>query len=820
MPTLRTGPFASSVSQALRRSVNCSVLRPPPARVLHLRTACFATLPPSPPPMHAFVEILGAGSPDSSSSLQLFFDEGRYLFECGDGTQRLCTEYGIKLGRLRGIFLTSLSAPSVGGLLGLGLTLADAGKDAVSITAPHGLAALFRAARPFYHRPSLASTLHEVDLEAPLPRLPLPVARDENVTIHAVPVRSRRDTELSADFGAHYDAVAYACRLRDLRGKFNPARAAALGVKRGRAFGQLQKGQSVTTDAGAVVAPADVMSRSTPGPLLLVVPCPSVDHVPAVAESPVLTPAALDVLREETPPDKPVRACVVVHLGPRVVLEHPLYRRWADSFGPAVAHIPIHASVSPRRTVFSAQAEDLSLLHFTVDKDLFPLPSDVFAPSSPSSVADVREANAQVECVPSSEAPSCPEASDRDPAAEIASDRVGKWLEADCRLKYILSPAASVGPDRTALRPRFIERKPAQPNRPWRSGGLFEQGPTGESPRATMKTPACISSLPPRAAAVRFFGTGAAIPGKHRNVSGLMIDLFERGGVMMDCGEGTWGQMVRHFGLKEAKRVLCELKVVFISHMHADHHLGLINLLHERTVALRELSEYRRGPQLVLVGPRHLASWLEAFQAVAKVPLLDRLGPTRRSFKFFDAASLTDPQAPEAKFFPDAFGLEVGCVDVVHCPLSYGLVLRDCIHGWKVVYSGDTRPCSALAEIGQGATLAIHEATLDDEMEAEAVDKLHCTTSEALDVCSTQMGAWRTILTHFSQRYPKVPKLNDQTVAHLRRNRASFSFDQMCVDFCRLEELPKIVPVLRECFPEENAPEAIPACVERQVQPV
>ncbi len=35
---------------------------------------------------------------------------------------------------------------------------------------------------------------------------------------------------------------------------------------------------------------------------------------------------------------------------------------------------------------------------------------------------------------------------------------------------------------------------------------------------------------------VVFLGTGAAIPAKYRNVTGIYVNLFERGGLMLDCG--------------------------------------------------------------------------------------------------------------------------------------------------------------------------------------------------------------------------------------------------------------------------------------------
>lgn len=49
-------------------------------------------------------------------------------------------------------------------------------------------------------------------------------------------------------------------------------------------------------------------------------------------------------------------------------------------------------------------------------------------------------------------------------------------------------------------------------------------------------------------------------------------------------------------------------------------------------------------------------------------------------------------------------------------------------------YSGDTMPCDSLVEAGQGATLLIHEATLEDENAAMAVVKGHSTFGQAVDI--------------------------------------------------------------------------------------
>ena len=83
-------------------------------------------------------------------------------------------------------------------------------------------------------------------------------------------------------------------------------------------------------------------------------------------------------------------------------------------------------------------------------------------------------------------------------------------------------------------------------------------------------------------------GTGSAIPSKYRNVSATMLEvpnMLQNGGagmVLLDCGEGTLGQMRRLYGMQGMKRVYGELKMILVSHMHADHHLGLQSILEDR----------------------------------------------------------------------------------------------------------------------------------------------------------------------------------------------------------------------------------------------
>jgi ribonuclease BN (tRNA processing enzyme) len=49
--------------------------------------------------------------------------------------------------------------------------------------------------------------------------------------------------------------------------------------------------------------------------------------------------------------------------------------------------------------------------------------------------------------------------------------------------------------------------------------------------------------------------------------------------MLLDCGEGTWAGLVQARGHAAAATMLASLVAVWVSHQHADHCLGLVELL-------------------------------------------------------------------------------------------------------------------------------------------------------------------------------------------------------------------------------------------------
>lgn len=104
------------------------------------------------------------------------------------------------------------------------------------------------------------------------------------------------------------------------------------------------------------------------------------------------------------------------------------------------------------------------------------------------------------------------------------------------------------------------------------------------------------------------------------------------------------------------------------------------------------------------------------------------------------------------------------------------------IHSWELTgtfldaLAGDTKVCENVIRAAQDATLLIHESSFGPLHEETAAKALHSTWQQALH-CSQQAKAYRTILTHFSNRYPGYPEEAGRSPD--LGDRAAIAFDGM-----------------------------------------
>lgn len=318
--------------------------------------------------------------------------------------------------------------------------------------------------------------------------------------------------------------------------------------------------------------------------------------------------------------------------------------------------------------------------------------------------------------------------------------------------------------------------------------------------------PSCLENISRNDTEIVLLGTGSAQPSKYRNVSSIYINLFSKGGLLFDCGEGTLGQLKRRFGVEGADNVVKSLRCIWISHIHADHHGGLARILSFRNNLLSGIPH----EPLLVVGPTRIGRFLGEYEQLEELDMqfLDCSNTTGASWDAFESSfnpNMNQLLSNLNKVLQDA-GLErLVSFPVEHCPKAFGVSLTAAkrinsvgkvIPGWKMVYSGDTRPCPQLMEASRGATVLIHEATFDDGMLHEAMAKKHSTTKEAIEM-GEGAGVYRIILTHFSQRYPKIPVVED---AQTHNNTACIAFDLMSINMADLPLLPKLLPYLKLLF--------------------
>lgn len=307
--------------------------------------------------------------------------------------------------------------------------------------------------------------------------------------------------------------------------------------------------------------------------------------------------------------------------------------------------------------------------------------------------------------------------------------------------------------------------------------------------------------IPNRDVEIIPLGTGSALPSKYRNVSATIVRVPGSGAYLFDCGENTLGQLRRMYGYAGADEILRELKVIWISHLHADHHLGTASVIK----AWRDATANDpRPPRLAVASHTNMLEWLREYADIEdfgfdRIRLVEIRGHAQRETK-------SQPFIANQTLAREMGITRIDAARVDHC---HGALA--CVFTWpsglRIAYSGDCRPSPTFAEIGRDCTLLIHESTLDDELRGDALVKKHCTMSEALGV-ARDMRARRVLLTHFSQRYPKIANASSSSgEGGVKDQVVLMAFDQMCVKLGDFKKAELFLPALRKLYEEAGEEE-------------
>ena len=530
------------------------------------------------------------------------------------------------------------------------------------------------------------------------------------------------------------EAVSYVIKNHVQRGKFQPHLARQKNVEQGRLWSLLAAGESVKNDDGEIVTPHEVLGESKEGGGLAVVDLPDASYIDALVAR-----------REWREPKVMSGVGAIVWICGRGVAMDGRVQAFMREF----AHVE-HVVSSPGLcadgiALDSVAAATVRLSKIDPGRWRVPVHDEAVEhqQSLPGGV-HVAERGQVVQL---------------EPSMEFKTDQVVPPLDVAAVVNE-LSPSV------------LDEAVKAQ-----------EAASNDEAALAWTRT------LPDQArdAEIITLGTGSALPSKYRNVSATLLRVPGWGNVLFDCGENTLGQLGRVFEADELRHVLRDLRMIFISHMHADHHLGTVGVVrawYEEVHGAKPVDHFTESSVQDLIGERQrlaiisepaMLAWLTEYASVedyglSRLALLHVSAQSKKT-KFTPSTlawftppsklAALDPQAriehrERRTVKPSWLGLDdVQAVAVTHCHGARAVSIT-WPSGFKVSYSGDCRPSKSFSDIGKGSTVCIHEATFDDELVGDARAKNHSTTSEALGVAQA-MGARGCVLTHFSQRYQKVP---------------------------------------------------------------
>ena len=116
-------------------------------------------------------------------------------------------------------------------------------------------------------------------------------------------------------------------------------------------------------------------------------------------------------------------------------------------------------------------------------------------------------------------------------------------------------------------------------------------------------------------------------------------------------------------------------------------------------------------------------------------------------------------------------------------------------------YSGDTRPLPEHVLLGENVDFLIHEGTMENSRFESAVEKMHSTIDEALQQ-ACKMNAKHVIITHFSQRYPTLPKTEIEESENLK-GKVIYAFDLMKISINDFEKFTSVRSELEEMLDKE-----------------
>ena len=258
-----------------------------------------------------------------------------------------------------------------------------------------------------------------------------------------------------------------------------------------------------------------------------------------------------------------------------------------------------------------------------------------------------------------------------------------------------------------------------------------------------------------------FLGTGAGLSTTRAHTA-IVLRCPDGTTLLLDGSSGN--SALRNGEIADIKSF--DYDHVLLSHDHQDHLSGLMFIQGNRSREIPDespLSIY--GSSLALDGLRKAA-------VAGKVP----------DIRDGAAYNHAGKQVMRWQEIPRAQKLELGTetvawsFDVNHIPGSVGWRVES--GGVSIVFSGDTKYSTGLADAAQGADLLIHEALTTDDAHAHASGRLHSTSGDAARVAE-QASVKQLVITHIDDAFHENQDPLLQDAARIYTGPLSAAYDLM-----------------------------------------
>ena len=283
---------------------------------------------------------------------------------------------------------------------------------------------------------------------------------------------------------------------------------------------------------------------------------------------------------------------------------------------------------------------------------------------------------------------------------------------------------------------------------------------------------------------ITILGTSSAIPNSQRNPTSQIVNCHNQL-FMVDCGEGTQSR------LRKNRIRLSKINHIFISHLHADHVLGLtglistyallgrVNTLHiYANPRLKELIAYQNTffnndlpytiefhdlePEQEAVVFEDQTILVKAFPLKHSVPTHGFLFQEKKRLRKIDKQKVDFYQIPISEIHKIKQGSNF-VTSEGKCIKNKDLTF-DVPKERSYAYCSDTAYYEEIVEKIKGVDILYHEATFCKEDLKRAYQTQHSTSEQASQIAKkAQVG--KLLLGHFSTRYKNLNTLLSEAKA-------------------------------------------------------